>query len=47
LAGARFNLGGGRSKRGRGTVTISVEPPLRVAVEDLVFDVDEIEIVRS
>jgi len=28
-------------------VTISVEPPLRVAVEDLVFDVDEIEIVRS
>jgi len=42
------HLGGGRSKRDRrSTLTISVEPPPRIAVEDLVFDVDEIEILRS
>lgn len=42
------HLGGGRSKRDRrSTLTISVEPPPRIAVEDLVFDLDEIEILRS
>src|SRR6185503_11330399 len=43
------HLGGGRSKRDRrgATLTITVEPPSRVAAEDLVFDVDEIEILRS
>ena len=42
------HMGGGRPKRDRrGTLTISVEPPPRVAVEDLVFDVHEIEILRS
>jgi hypothetical protein len=42
------HYGGGRSKRDRrSTLTISVEPPPRIAVEDLVFDVDEIELLRS
>jgi len=41
-------MGGGRGRRGsRGNLTISVEPPARMAVEDLVFDLDEIEILRS
>ena len=40
--------GDGRSKRNhRGSVTISVEPPAKVQVEDLVFDLDEIELLRS
>jgi hypothetical protein len=42
------HLGGGRGKRDRRTtLTISVEPPPKVAVEDLVFDIDEIEILKS
>jgi hypothetical protein len=42
------HLGGGRGKRDRRTtLTITVEPPPKVAVEDLVFDIDEIEILRS
>jgi len=48
-----FSLGGdgdgwGRSRRDRrGSVTFTVEAPPRVSVEDLVFDLDEIEILRS
>jgi hypothetical protein len=47
-AGDDGHLGGGRGKRGsRGSLTISVEPSGRAPIEDLVFDLDEIEILRS
>lgn len=39
--------GHGRSRRnGRCSLTFTVEPPARVAAEDLLFDIDEIEILR-
>jgi hypothetical protein len=40
-------MGGGRGRRGRGSLTISVEPSGRAPVEDMIFDLDEIEILRS
>jgi hypothetical protein len=39
-------MGGGRGRRGRASLTISVESSGRSA-EDMVFDLDEIEILRS
>ena len=38
---------GGRPRRNGRSFSLSVEPPAKVAPEDLVFDLDEIEILRS
>ena len=39
-------MGGGRGRRGRASLTVTVESSSRTPAEELVFDLDEIEISR-